>query len=84
MIQSFGFEFESEEEMLSVADKLWKKHGVTGEMEMYPVKEGKWRLNVHSEKQVRDSTLEKLPGKPVTVSSLSTMDKRKGNTDEDN
>lgn len=64
---SIAFEFETEKDMHFVADQLWKKHGVTGELEMYPTSNGRYRLHVHSEKQIRDSVLEKLPGKKVQV-----------------
>ncbi|NLL43115.1 MAG: hypothetical protein GX251_07230 [Firmicutes bacterium] len=64
---SIAFEFETEEEMQSVADQLWKKHGVTGEFEMFSANEGRFRLQIHSEKQIRASILEKLPGKVVQV-----------------
>ena len=33
-MQSVGFEFETEEQMLKTAAKLWKKHGISGELEM--------------------------------------------------
>lgn len=73
MIQSFGLEFDTEEEMLETAKKLWNVHKVTGEMEMVALPNGKWRLNIHSEKQLRDSTLEKLNGRLVTV-KMDTVD----------
>lgn len=62
---SIALEFETEAEMQSVAELLWKKHGVTGELEMYPTSTGRYRLQIHSEKQIRDNVLEKLPGKKV-------------------
>lgn len=62
---SVAFEFESEQEMQQVADQLWKKHAITGELEMYPTSSGRFRLHVYSEKQIKDSVLEKLPGKKV-------------------
>jgi hypothetical protein len=64
-VYAIAFEFETEEEMHKVAELLWKKHGVTGELEMYPASSGRFRLHVHSEKQIRDSVLEKLPGKRI-------------------
>ena len=73
MIQSFGLEFDTEEEMLETAKKLWNVHKVTGEMEMVALPNGKWRLNIQSEKQLRDSTLEKLNGRLVTV-KMDTVD----------
>lgn len=56
----FVFEFEGEKDMRETAKKLWDHHGVTGEMAMNPLQNGKWRLSVNSEKDLRDSTLEKF------------------------
>lgn len=63
MIVSFALDFNSRDEMEQVANKLWKQHKITGEMEMIPLPGGRWRLSVHSEKQLRSSTIEALPGK---------------------
>jgi len=62
-VQSVGFEFESEEEMLKAAKKLWNKHGISGELEMAAAGNNKYRLNIHSEKPLRDSLLNQIPGK---------------------
>ncbi|MCK9525685.1 MAG: hypothetical protein M0R49_07125 [Limnochordia bacterium] len=64
---SIAYEFETEQEMQQVVDQLWNKHGITGEFEMYQDASGKFRLQVYSEKQIKDSILEKLPGKNVHV-----------------
>lgn len=56
----FVFEFDGEKDMRETAKKLWENHGVTGEMAMHPLPGGKWRLAVNSEKDLRDSTLEKF------------------------
>lgn len=81
MIQSFALEFDNEQEMLKIADKLWNHHNVTGEIEMLPLSDGRWRINVHSEKQLRDSTLEKLEGKRVQARSILS-DMKKETLDE--
>lgn len=62
---SIAFEFETEQEMQQVAKHLWEKQGITGELEMYPTSSGRYRLVICSEKQIRDSVLEKLPGKRI-------------------
>jgi len=67
VILSFALEFDSKKEMNKAAKKLWKKHDITGEMEIVRLDEGRWRLNVHSEKNLRDSTISKLAGKRVEV-----------------
>ena len=64
---SIAYEFETEEQMKAVADQLWNKHGITGEFEMYQAGNGRFRLHIYSEKQIRESVLEKLPGKHVQV-----------------
>ncbi|NLJ80991.1 MAG: hypothetical protein GX335_08205 [Firmicutes bacterium] len=62
---SIAFEFETEEEMKQVAEELWEKHRITGELEMFPTVQGKFRLHVYSEKTIKDSILEKIPGKRI-------------------
>lgn len=72
MIMSFSLEFDDEEAMRKAVKRLWEKNGVTGEVDMYPLENGRWRLDVHSEKTVRDSTIESLGGtrvKPRTAVS---------------
>lgn len=64
---SLALEFETEEQMQETADRLWNKHGITGEFEMYQTSSGRYRLHIYSEKQIRDSLLEKLPGKHVQI-----------------
>ncbi len=66
-VYTIAYEFETEEEMRLVADQLWNKHGITGEFEMYQSPNGKFRLQIYSEKQIRDGVLEKIPGKAVQV-----------------
>ncbi len=64
---AIAYEFETEEQMRLVADQLWNKHGITGEFEMHQTGSGRFRLHIYSEKQIKDSVLEKLPGKNVQV-----------------
>jgi hypothetical protein len=66
-VYSIAYEFETEEQMQAVADQLWNKHGITGEFEMYQTGNGRFRLHIYSEKQIKDSVIEKLPGKNVQV-----------------
>lgn len=66
---SLAFEFETEEEMKKAAEQLWTKHSVTGELEMYVTNSGRYRLNIHSEKTIRDSVLEKFSGKRLQAKS---------------
>lgn len=69
MIVSFALEFESRAEMEKVVERLQKRHEVSGELEMLPLGEGRWRLTVFSEKPLRESSLESLPGKRVSARS---------------
>lgn len=59
-MQHLVFEFPTEKEMRDTVQKLWEGHGVSGEMSYRPASGGKWRLEVYSEKELRDSTLEKF------------------------
>lgn len=72
MIMSFALEFEDEASMRRAVEKLWEKNGITGEVDMTPLDEGRWRLDVHSEKTVRDSTIEALGGTRVKARSAVT------------
>lgn len=66
-MQYLTFEFESEKELRETMKKLWEHYGVTGEVNMRPVTGGRWRLDVISEKELRDSTLEKFSQLRVEV-----------------
>lgn len=72
MITSFALEFADEKTLRKAVDKLWDKHEISGELEIQPLDEGKWRLQVHSEKQVRESTIESLGGTRVKARSAVT------------
>ena len=66
-MNTIALEFETEQEMQEVADKLWNKHGITGEFAMFQTPSGTFRLHIYSEKAIKDSLLEKLPGKRVQM-----------------
>ncbi len=69
-VRSFTIEFEKEDELRQVARRLVTRYGITGEIEMRPMPSGKWLLEVSSEKDLRDSTLEKLSGTRVDPGAL--------------
>lgn len=73
-LQSFAIVFDSENETRQSAHRLVKKHGVTGEIEIRPLAGGKWLLQVSSEKDLRDTTLEKLAGQRVEAGSLAELE----------
>ncbi len=70
MITSFSLEFEDREELDKVFNQIWKKKQVTGEIEKLPLKDGKWRLNVHSEKPIRQATIDSLAGTQVKARAV--------------
>ncbi|HYG58193.1 MAG TPA: hypothetical protein VD902_09060 [Symbiobacteriaceae bacterium] len=59
-MQFLSFEFENEKEMRETVKKLWEQYGVSGEMAIRPLGSDRWRLDITSEKDLRDSTLEKF------------------------
>ena len=81
-MHSFILEFENEKDLREVARKLWDGLGVTGEMGIKPVGGGRWRLEVISEKEVRDSTLEKLKGTRVGFEKPGPMADEEGKPKE--
>lgn len=58
--------------MRQAADKLWKERDITGEIGIEPLEDGRWRLDVHSEKTIRESTIDALGGRRVKVRSAVT------------
>lgn len=69
MIFSFALEFDDEASMRAAVKRLWEKLEITGEIEVNPAEEGRWRMDVHSEKTVRDTTIESLGGTRVKARS---------------
>lgn len=46
--------------MRETVKKLWDHHNVSGEMSIRPLAGGKWRVEIHAEKDLRESTLQKF------------------------
>lgn len=65
----FTLEYDSRDEVREAVQVLVQRHNVTGEMSLRKADNGKWILNVSSEKNLRDSTIEKLRGDKAEVSS---------------
>lgn len=82
-MHSIAFEFETEDEMKQVSYELWEKHKISGEFEMYPTKEGRYRLHVFSEKPIKESILEKIDAKKVQSKGNYGSPVRKGNEGND-
>lgn len=59
-MQFLAFEFEDEKEMRETVKKLWEGYGVSGEVAVKPMGSGRWRVEITSEKELRESTLEKF------------------------
>jgi len=68
-MQSFSMLFKSEKDLRQSTSRLLKKHGVTGEIEIKPLAGGEWLLQVFSEKNLRESTIENLAGKRIEADS---------------
>jgi hypothetical protein len=59
-MQFLSFEFDNEKDKNETVKKLWETYGVSGEMAIRPLGNGRWRVDITSEKELRDSTLEKF------------------------
>jgi len=59
-METLCFEFDTEKELRDTVKRLWDQSGVTGELAIRPLKDGRWRLEVTPEKEIRQSTLDKL------------------------
>lgn len=59
-MQFLSFEFDNEKDKTETVKKLWETLGVSGEMAIRPLANGRWRVDITSEKELRDSTLEKF------------------------
>ncbi len=64
----FTLQFESEDELNECIELLQEQYGVTGELSAEPIEGGRWELQVVSEKVLRDSVFERLPGRRVESS----------------
>lgn len=70
MIHSFAWEYDNREDLDETAKHLWNKLGITGELDIVPLEGDRWRLTVHSERPIRESTLESLKGESVQAKSI--------------
>ncbi|MCL6450141.1 MAG: hypothetical protein K6T75_02460 [Acetobacteraceae bacterium] len=48
-MQSFTLEFEERGDLELVAARLWERLGITGEMELKRLEDGRWRVEVWAE-----------------------------------
>ena len=61
-------EFDTREDLLEAMETLKSQHNFTGEMSYRKNEDGTWRLTVLSEKRLRESTIEKMPGCAIAES----------------
>lgn len=66
-MQSFVLEFDNEKDLREATKKLWEGLKVTGEMGVKPLGNGRWRLEVNSEKEIREASLEKFKDYRVEI-----------------
>jgi hypothetical protein len=59
-MQHLVFEFTDEQQLRTTVQKLWEGIGVSGELSIRPLKDGKWRCEIYTEKELRESQLEKF------------------------
>lgn len=59
-MQVLAFEFDTEKDLRDTVKKFWDAHNVSGEYAIRPVSNDRWRLEITSEKELRESTLEKF------------------------
>lgn len=64
-MQSIVLEFDNLRALEEAMAHVWDKLAVTGEVSSHPRPEGKFRLEIVSEKPIRGSTLEKVGGRIV-------------------
>lgn len=60
IMQYLVFEFDTKKDLDDTTVKLWNQYGVSGEMAIRPLGNGRWRLELNTEKDIRESTLEKF------------------------
>ncbi|HLO04892.1 MAG TPA: hypothetical protein VK191_17425 [Symbiobacteriaceae bacterium] len=56
-MQHLVFEFQDEQQMRTIVQRLWEGIGVSGELDVRPIKDGKWRCQIYSEKDLKESVL---------------------------
>ena len=72
MIYSFGYEFDDQKSLEKAIEILWKKHKISGEMDVEPLENDRWRIDIHSEKAIKQSVLDSINGQQVKARSAVT------------
>lgn len=66
---SFTLEFETETDVREATRCLLADHAVTGEIGCRRLQNGRWRLDVASERELKDSVLDAFRGRRITGSA---------------
>jgi hypothetical protein len=64
-VHTITLEFDDEVEVREEAERLWRKHKISGEIGIRPVGGGRWRLELNAERELKQSTVEKLRGRLI-------------------
>jgi len=62
-MQTVVLEFSDRQALEEAVRHLWERLQVSGELVTSPTAEGRWRLEIVSERPLRSATLEKLGGR---------------------
>lgn len=65
-MQSIALEFATEED-LNEATRLIDRLNVTGEVAIRPLGGGRWRMDIHAERPIRESSLERLKARRLSA-----------------
>ena len=63
---SFSLEFDSELDVRETTRRLLAVHGITGEIGCHRLQSGRWRLDVISERELKEGLLDALKGRRVS------------------
>ncbi len=59
------YEFDSEADLNDALTHLWDRLGISGEVNVRPLGDGAYRMEIVAEKTLRPATLEKLRGRRI-------------------
>lgn len=76
-MMSFALEFNSKEELTKAVTALWEEYGITGETEVMPMENGKWRLYIYSEVDLDQEKIQKLGGEGISSKSVFASARKK-------
>lgn len=80
-MQIISLEFDNEKDLREATHRLWDDLKTSGEMQIKPIGSGRWRVDLHSEKDLRESTIEKLPGKRANQTAEQAVERQADKSD---